>query len=162
MKQDGSAGLCCQLMEASLLPDQPSAVDWRFEDIAVDSEIEFRHVVNARDVEAFASLSGDWNPLHVNSQFAAASEYGKPIVHGMLLASFFSRLVGMHLPGTKCLYLSQSLDFCAPAFVNDEVIVSGRVLHKNEPTRTLTIQTTIVLTTGKLLVRGKAIVRVRP
>lgn len=136
------------------------AKELRFEEIEVGATVEFSHRITSEDLERFAAVSGDHNPLHMDESFAEASTFGLRVVHGMFLASLFSRLVGMELPGRDCLYLSQSLEFSRPAFINDEVKVRGEVLQKQDTTRTLVIKTEICHADGRKLVRGKAIVKV--
>ena len=75
--------------------------------------------VTAEDVAAFAQLSGDHNALHVDSEFAARTEFTRPVAHGFLHASMLSTLIGMKLPGRGALYLSQSIEFSAPVFIGD-------------------------------------------
>jgi 3-hydroxybutyryl-CoA dehydratase len=79
----------------------------------------------------------------------------------MLLASFFSRLVGMYLPGKNALYFSQNLNFTGPCFIGDTVIVKGKITGKSEATKMIKIETTIKNNAGKLLVDGIAQVLVR-
>ena len=109
----------------------------------------------------FAKISGDYNPLHMDEIYANTTRFGKRVCHGMLLASFFSRLVGMYLPGKNSLYFSQSLNFKSPCFINDEVTIEGEVLDKSISTRIITMKTTIHNQHGECLVDGlaKAIVR---
>lgn len=85
------------------------------------------HVVDAEKVRAFASLSTDWNPLHVNPAHAEKTRFGRPIAHGALTMSFVSALIGMELPGTGSIYLSQTAAFKAPVYVGDTVTVSVTV-----------------------------------
>ena len=136
------------------------AADLTFEAIVIGAEAAFEHRVSADDVAKFAELSGDYNPLHVDAAFGKASNFGRCVVHGMFLAGLFSRLVGMHLPGRRCLYLSQTLDFVQPAFVGDLLGVSGVVMQKQEATRSLIVRTQITNASGLAVVRGKAHVRV--
>jgi acyl dehydratase len=142
--------------------EAPEAADLRFADISVGDTACFRHSVTAEDVSAFARLSGDCNPLHTDASYAAQTEFGRRLVHGMFLASLFSRLVGMHLPGRRCLYLSQSLDFAQPVFIGDEIEVSGRVLSKNDATQTIMLRTEIRVLPDRLAVHGKAYTKVLP
>ena len=138
----------------------PSPADLHFDAIAVGAKVSFRRVVQQEDVEAFARLSGDFNPLHVDPQYAAQTQFGRPIVHGMFLGSLLSCLVGMHLPGRRCLYVSQSLDFLQPVHVGDELEITGEVQHKQDALRTIVIQTEIRILPEQLAVRGKAHVKV--
>lgn len=128
----------------------------KFEDIAIGDESHFSVKITAEKLEHFASLSGDHNPLHMDEQYAKKSRFQQRVCHGMLLSSFFSQLVGMHLPGKRCLYLSQNLNFLHPSFINDEILVKGVVIEKSDSTKILEIQTTISNQEGVLLVDGKA------
>lgn len=134
--------------------------DLTFNEIEVGTSASFIHTVTMSDVEKFASLSGDFNPLHMDDEFAGTTQYGRRIVHGMLLASLFSRLVGMNLPGRHCLYMSQSLDFVQPVYIGEDVKVFGEVIHKQDATNTLVIRTEIIALPDRLSVRGKAHIRV--
>ena len=136
------------------------AADLHFEEIKVGARASFRHTLTEQDIDQFATLSGDFNPLHIDEEYAATTQFGQRIVHGMFLASLFSRLVGMYLPGRRCLYMSQSLDFIQPVHVGDEVEVVGEVQHKQDATRTLVIRTEIYVLPDRLAVRGKALVKV--
>lgn len=137
-----------------------AAADLRFEDIAVGDEVSFLVTIHERHTEQFAALSGDFNPLHVDEGYAASTPFGRRIVHGMFLASLFSRLVGMYLPGRRCLYLSQSLDFVQPVYIGDQIRIKGEVQRKEEVTKALVIRTAIHALPDRLVVRGKAHVKV--
>lgn len=95
----------------------------------------FERTISREDVAAFAALSGDTNPLHIDVGYAEGTPFKKPIVHGMLLGALVSKLVGVYLPGEKCLYLSQSLEFHKPVFPGETVTVSGKVTHFSESTQ---------------------------
>ena len=127
-----------------------------FEDIAIGDESHFSVKLTAEKLEHFASLSGDHNPLHMDEEYAKKSQFQQRVCHGMLLSSFFSQLVGMHMPGKRCLYLSQNLNFLHPCFIDDEILVKGVVIEKSDSTKILGIQTTISNQDGVLLVDGKA------
>jgi acyl dehydratase len=109
----------------------------------------------------FAVISGDQNPLHMDENYANTTPFKKRVCHGMLLASFFSRLIGMHLPGKNALYFSQSLNFKSPCFVGDEVTIEGEIVDKSMATKILALNTTIYNQSGKCLVDGIAKVIVR-
>ena len=120
----------------------------------------FERVLSPQDVTAFAALSGDFNPLHCDPETGRKSEFGGTIVHGMLTASLFSRLVGMFCPGKSALYLAQTLSFKQPVFPGDSVKVKGTVLSKSDTARIVTLKTEILKGTT-IVVSGEAKVLVR-
>ena len=88
-----------------------------FDQIDIGLTKEFDVIITQSLVDDFAKISGDYSPIHMNEEFAKLTKFGKKIVHGMLLASLLSRMVGMYLPGKYALYSSQSLEFHNPCFV---------------------------------------------
>ncbi|MCS5553038.1 MAG: MaoC family dehydratase, partial [SAR324 cluster bacterium] len=91
-------------------------VETKLVDLSIGQKVEFTEVISESMVQEFAKLSGDYNPQHMDESYATKTRFKKRICHGMLLASLFSRLVGMYLPGKHSLYFSQSLNFLYPAF----------------------------------------------
>ena len=132
-----------------------------FAEIKIGMEKKFAVTITELMLENFAKLSGDYNPLHMDKDYAKNTLFKKRVCHGMLLSSFFSRLVGMYLPGQNALYLSQSLKFPTPCFINEKITVLGKVVSKSESTQIITLQTTIINESGKCLVDGNAKVLVR-
>lgn len=105
-------------------------------------------------VNEYARITGDYSPMHMDEEYARKTEFGHRICHGMLIGSFFSRLVGMHLPGENGLLLSYSCSHPLPCYMNRELIVDGVITGKSEATRIITIKATIKDEFGKLLVDG--------
>lgn len=137
------------------------ARDLRLEDIAVGDTASFERTIQESDTAVFIQLSGDHNPLHTDAAYAEQTSFGRPIVHGMLLGALCSTLVGMYLPGKRCLYLSQSLRFKKPVYAGDTITVTGTVQSKSVATRVLTIG--ISLCRGvEEVVAGEAQVQVLP
>ena len=89
------------------------------------SNASFTVDVNPGDNEAFAKLSGDWNPLHTDAAYAAGTPFKRPILHGAFSAGLVSRLAGMHLPGDSCLLHGMRLRFVAPIAPPARLLVSG-------------------------------------
>ncbi len=131
-----------------------------FEDIRVGDSYSFERLIDKKLVEAFADISGDYNPLHMDEEYARTTVFGGQVVHGMLLASFFSAMVGMLCPGLRCLYLSQDIKFKKPVLVNSLVIVMGTVTGKSDATKILVIKTLIKDKQGIIFVEGEARVKV--
>ena len=139
----------------------PRAAELRFEDIAVGQHFELEHAFAAADVRRFAELSGDFSPLHVDEAYARGTEFGGCVVHGILLASLFSQIVGMHLPGKAALYLGQELSFRRPVRVGERVRAIARVTAVSAPTRSLVLATEIRNADGQIAVSGTGKVKVR-
>ena len=137
------------------------ASEYKLEDIKVGQKTQFKVKITKEMIDEFAKLSGDYNPLHMDDDYANSTGFKKKVCHGMMLASFFSKLVGMHIPGRNALYMSQSLKFISPCFVNDEIVVEGEVLDKSTSTRIITLRTKITNSFGNDLVDGNAKVIVR-
>ena len=135
---------------------QSNAKDLAWEHIAVGDSDNFEVVVTDDMIRQFADVSGDHNPLHTDPAYAMTTKFGKPVAHGMLLASFFSRLVGMYLPGKHALYLSETLSFKNPVYAGDAIMVTGRVTQKSESTKIITIAVAISKIGGEVAVDGEA------
>ncbi len=93
-----------------------------FEDLEVGLRGEYRRVIRQADVELFAQVSGDNNPLHLDEEFAGRTMFEGRIVHGMYTAAMVSAVIGTRMPGPGCIYMSQSLRFMAPVRAGDEVM----------------------------------------
>lgn len=138
---------------------QSRAARFAYEEIRQGAVYSFGRTITSQDVQDFARLSGDFNPLHLDSGFGKGSAFKGNIVHGMLAASLFSTLVGMHCPGERALYMSQTLHFRLPIIAGDTVIVQGTVLEKHDSIKMITLKTEI-LKEGKVAIAGEAKVKV--
>ncbi len=127
-----------------------------FKEISIRQLEEFEVKISNTIVDDFAKISGDFNPLHLDDEFASKTTFGKRIVHGMLLASFFSRLVGMKIPGKNGIYFSQSLNFRKPCFIGDVIKVIGTVIDKSESTKIVTLKTELFNQNNECLVDGES------
>ena len=94
---------------------------------AIGSRAEWTRTITAEDVESFAALSGDRNPLHFDADFAARTRFGRLVVQGGLTAGLFNALVAMKLPGPGSVFLHQEWDYPAPVFVGDTVTAEAEV-----------------------------------
>ncbi len=81
-----------------------------------------RHITPS-DVQAFATVTGDFNPAHFDAAYAATTRFKKPIVHGMLLGSLFSPIFGMKSPGEGTIYCQQSLTFLKPVYIGEQITI---------------------------------------
>ena len=132
-----------------------------FNEIEIGDSREFKITITNSMIDEFAKLSGDFNPLHVDEKYAQTTKFGKRVVHGMLLASFLSQMVGMYLPGKHALYSSQTLEFHNPCFVGNEIIVTSKVIDKSQSTKIIKIESKISNEENKLLLYGVGRIVVR-
>lgn len=135
------------------------AASYTYHQIEIGQEFSFHRLITEGDGKVFADMSGDHNPLHTDDEYARNSPFGRKVVHGMLVSSLFSRLVGMECPGERCLYLSQTLNFRSPIFYGDTVEVKGTVVSKSDSLHLVTIKTEILIG-ARLVIDGTAKVRV--
>ncbi|OGG50139.1 hypothetical protein A3F28_00150 [Candidatus Uhrbacteria bacterium RIFCSPHIGHO2_12_FULL_57_11] len=134
--------------------------DLSFNEMTVGRKAEFVVVVSDKMVQQFSELTGDVNPLHTDAAYAAATKFGARIAHGQLLAGFFSTLVGIYLPGKRCLYLGQDSTFRNPVGIGERVVVRGEVVHRSEAAGMVEIKTEIIKDDGTVAVDGVARIRV--
>ncbi|MEK6896939.1 MAG: MaoC family dehydratase [Nanoarchaeota archaeon] len=127
--------------------------------IKIGDSASFKTIIRKDKVADFVSLSGDKNPLHSDKKIAKIRGFEKPISHGMLLASYFSTLVGMHFLKDHNLYLSQIINFMKPVFVGETIIVKGKIINKMESLRILEVETVIINKKGEEVVKGIASVK---
>jgi acyl dehydratase len=105
----------------------PSNVPWR--PPAIGTKATWSRTISAEDVEAFARLSGDRNPLHFDEAFASTTRFGRPVVQGGLTTALFNALVAMELPGAGSVFLHQEWDYPAPVFIGDTVTAEAEVIE---------------------------------
>ena len=132
-----------------------------FDQIEIGLTKEFHINITQSLVDDFAKISGDFSPIHMDDEFAKSTKFGKKIVHGMLLASLLSRMVGMYLPGKYALYSSQTLEFHNPCFIGDEIFVSSVVNDKSESTKIIKIESKITNNKKDILLYGQGRIIVR-
>ena len=100
---------------------------YRFEELEVGMSACFGKTLTEADVVAFAGISGDTNPSHLNEEFASTTRMKTRVAHGMLTASLISAVLGTKLPGPGCLYVSQTVNFRAPVRLGDTVLARATV-----------------------------------
>lgn len=110
------------------------------------------------DVRAFAQISGDANPIHLNDEYAKGTVFGRRIAHGILTASLISATIANQLPGDGTIYLGQDLKFKAPVFIGDTVTATVEVTKYREDRRIMTLRTVCVKDDGTVVIEGEAVV----
>lgn len=131
-----------------------------FEEIIIGQTDEFTHIISDKDINSFAELTGDDNPLHMDDNYAASTNFKERVVHGMLSASFISTMIGTRLPGKGSLWYEQQIKFLSPVRIGDEIRVFAKVLHKSEAQRIVILQTMVYNQLGKVVIEGEAKVKV--
>ncbi len=127
-----------------------------FHELAIGDEASFEAVMTPELVEQFATVSGDWNPLHMEDRWAAATPFQSRITHGLLLTGLFSQLVGMHLPGLHSVYAGQEVRFLKPVPLGARVTVHGRITQLVASTRMVILRTWITNGQSDIVVDGEA------
>jgi 3-hydroxybutyryl-CoA dehydratase len=130
-----------------------------FEELSVGQSEELTYAVTDELIRKFADVSGDDNPVHLDEAFAAGTQFGGRIAHGMLSASFISAVIGTRLPGPGCIYLSQSLRFRRPVKIGDEVTARATITGLDADRSRATMET-VCLVGGKAVIEGEALVLV--
>ena len=101
------------------------------ENIAVGDRAEFSKTVAESDIYQYAGVTGDFNPAHVNEEYASKTFFKTRIAHGMLSAGFISNVLGNQLPGPGAVYIRQSLNFLAPVRIGDTITAVVEVTDVN-------------------------------
>ncbi len=125
------------------------------EQIKVGMQVSYSQTVTDADIKAFAGVSGDRNPVHLDEEYAKNSKYKKRIAHGLMTASYFSALFGTKIPGEGCVYTSQSLNFKRPIYINDTVVATVIVTNVDIIKRKVKFKTTCKVQ-NKIVTIGEA------
>jgi 3-hydroxybutyryl-CoA dehydratase len=129
------------------------------EDLSVGQSAELVRTVGEADIVAFAAVTGDNNPVHLDADYAAKTSFGQRIAHGMLSAGYISAVLGTTLPGPGAIYLSQSLKFKRPVRIGDDVTARATITQIDQAKAHVTLAT-VCLVNGKSVVDGEAVVMV--
>ena len=125
--------------------------------LKIGNSASITRLFTEQDVIDFARLTGDNNPAHLDAAYAAQTQFKHQIVHGMLVGSLFSTLLGAHLPGEGTIYMGQNLQFKAPVYFDTEVIATAEIIKIHESKPIVTLKTTCVDSEGNELVTGEAV-----
>lgn len=127
----------------------------RYEEIKVGDRAVLQRRITGEDIEKFAEVTGDKNPVHLDEEYAKASFFGRRIAHGMLTAGLISNLLGNVLPGPGTVYLRQELKFLAPVYPGDTIEAGVEVLEKNDAKKILRLKTSCRNQEGKAVLEGR-------
>ena len=129
-----------------------------FAELKVGDKGSLSKTVSEYDIYAFAGITGDFNPIHVDAEFAKATMFKERIAHGMLGAGFISAVLGTVMPGPTNVYLSQEIVFKAPVKIGDTVTATCELIEKIEAKKRLIFRTTVTNQNDVLVIDGKAVV----
>lgn len=129
-----------------------------YNDIRIGNLASIKKTVTEKEILAFAALSGDVNPIHLDDKYARQTRFKERIAHGMLVASYISTVIGTILPGKDTIYLSQTVQFKAPVRIGDTLTVAAKVIKKRDDKKIITLETTIVNQHYEKVVEGYAVV----
>lgn len=132
--------------------------DIPFAGVQIGDTAQLSKTVTEADVYGFAGISMDFNPMHVDREFAQTTRFKQRIAHGMLSAGLISAVIGTSLPGRNTIYLGQTLKFTAPVFFGDTITARVEVIEKREGKNIIKLKTDVVNQEGKVVVEGEATV----
>jgi len=128
---------------------------FKYEDLAIGQSHQTMHTISENDIQRFAEVSGDFNPLHMSDEFAAGTIFGKRIAHGALTASYISGILGNDLPGPGAIFVGLSMRFKRPVHIGDVVTVRAEVAEKQDRGNRVTLKIEC-LVEGKRVITGEA------
>lgn len=134
-------------------------IEMKYNKINIGDKETLSHKITKEDIEKFVDLTGDDNKLHVDEKFASKTKFKRPVVHGMLGASFISTIIGTKLPGDGALWFSQSLEFLLPVRVGDNLTVTSEVIKKIDKEKIIELKTDIYNQNKQIVTRGFAKVK---
>lgn len=130
----------------------------KYSDISLGQSTEVVHTVTEEDIQVFGDLSGDYNPLHFDQEWASKTIFKGRIAHGLLTASFISTAIGMELPGPGTIYLGQRMSFKRPVRIGDTITARVEVVEKDDEKQHVTLRTVCTNQDGKVVLDGEATV----
>ena len=128
--------------------------EYKFDDIFIGLEHSFDVSIDASMMDKFLNISQDINPLHTDIKYAQEKNFKDRVVYGLLTSSFYSTLVGVHLPGKYCILQGIDIKFSSPVFIGDKLKVSGKVSYINEAYKQVEIKAAITNENGKKVSRA--------
>jgi len=128
-------------------------------EMSIGQSEEILRTVTEGDLYIYAGVTGDYNPVHLDEEFAAKSIFGERIAHGMLTAGFISAVLGTRLPGVGVMYLSQEMKFRAPVKIGDTIRTVVTVSEINSEKNRVTLKTECFNQEGTLVIDGMAIMK---
>ena len=126
--------------------------------IELGQSARFSKTITETDVYGFAGITGDFNPAHVDEEYAKGTYFKERIAHGMLSASFISTVIGTMLPGPGTIYMGQNVKFMAPVKFGDTITAEAEVIEIIADKKRIRLKTTCTNQEGTIVVDGEALV----
>ena len=130
----------------------------KYDEIQIGQKAEYIRIITEEDIEKFADVSGDHNPVHLDEEYAKQTIFKGRIAHGMLSASFISTTLAEKLPGPGMIYLKQELVFLKPVRIGDEITTQVEVISKNDEKKRVTLKTTCNNQNKSMVLNGEALI----
>ena len=130
-----------------------------YSEIKVGDQASFAKTITEADVVIYAGLIGDFNPIHIDAEYARQSMFKERVAHGMLVSGLISAVLGTQLPGPNSIYLGQDLKFTAPVKIGDTVTAVATVTEKRDDKRIIKLKTTVSNQRGETVIDGSAVVK---
>lgn len=130
--------------------------NYTYDELTIGQTATYSKLIEARDIQLFAAVSGDVNPVHLDAAFAATTQFGGCIAHGMLSGAIISAAIAMELPGPGTIYLGQTLRFSLPVKPGDTLTVHLQVTGKKDKRRMVTLDCEVFNQHDKLVLSGIA------
>lgn len=131
------------------------------EEISEGTTFEIERSISEDKINQFAQLSGDYHPLHTDSEYAKKNGFKSILAHGLLISSFSSALIGMEIPGENAIVLSQSFNYKRPAYIGDTLKIKGIVSSIDKRFSTINVKIKISNQDMKIVAKGDYLVQVR-
>lgn len=129
-----------------------------YEDIQIGDKNSFTKTITEYDIEQFARLTGDFNPVHLDPEYASQTPFKERIAHGILSGSIISTVLGTRLPGPNTIYLSQNFKFLLPVKIGDTIKANVEVVEKRDDKKIIKLKTEVINQHQEIVVDGEAVV----
>lgn len=132
-----------------------------YQDFSVGQSFQKDFFISEELGQSFAQISGDYNPVHLDEEYAKGTMFGKRIAHGMLLGSYISGILGNDFPGEGTIYLKQDMKFMKPVYYGDKITISVTVLEMDDARNRMTLETNCYNQGSELVLAGTALVMLK-
>ena len=132
-----------------------------YQDFSVGQSFQKDFFISEELGQSFAQISGDYNPVHLDEEYAKGTMFGKRIAHGMLLGSYISGILGNDFPGEGTIYLKQDMKFMKPVYYGDTITISVTILEMDDARNRMTLETNCYNQESELVLAGTALVMLR-